>query len=197
MLEVTVFVGAFVDPAIGAHAVVHGGTPDLELGAASAKLRDACGGAAYQRYLRECLEDEPLRLDDCLVTTPGTATAFRWVLHVPALELRVKDPETGGTTGPTRVSTCFRTALSEATTLARANALTGRLVVATPLLGAGGPNFAPLRAANILMMSLASHLRDESEDDIAALGRLVFTADSEDDAHHVRGAAARNGIVLG
>ncbi len=89
MVRIAAFVGSLVDPRVGAHAILNACNPDLGLGSGvSGAIREACGGAAYQRQVRERLEEEygePLQPGDCLVTGPGTSTAFRWVLHVPSV----------------------------------------------------------------------------------------------------------------
>ena len=127
MVRAAAFVGSLVDSRVGAHAIVHAGNPELGLGSGvSGALREACGGAAYQREVRERLEEdfgEPLQPGDCLVTGPGACTAFRWVLHVPSVDYRRADAQTGGPTGPSRVRACFRAALTESVTLARTHGL--------------------------------------------------------------------------
>jgi O-acetyl-ADP-ribose deacetylase (regulator of RNase III) len=106
-MKLSVYTGSLVDPAIGAHAVVNASNPSVALGSGvSGALREACGGTAFQQELRDRLEedfDAELEPDDCLVTSAGTSTAFRWVLHVPAVDYRKRDPETGGPSGPRRV----------------------------------------------------------------------------------------------
>ena len=107
VMQVSVFIGSIVDRALGAHAIVNSSNPEVALGSGiSGAIRDACGGAAYQREVSEAFVDEfdePIGPDDCLVTGSGLSTAFRWVLHVPSVDYRTPDPETGRPTGPTRV----------------------------------------------------------------------------------------------
>lgn len=114
-MKLGVYTGSLVDPAIGAHAVVNASNPSVALGSGvSGALREACGGTAFQQELRERLEenfDAELEPDDCLVTSAGTSTAFRWVLHVPAVDYRRRDPETGGPSGPRRVRACVRSSM--------------------------------------------------------------------------------------
>jgi O-acetyl-ADP-ribose deacetylase (regulator of RNase III) len=198
MVRVAAFVGSLVDPRVGAHAVVNAGNPELGLGSGvSGALREACGGASFQREVRERLEEEfgePLQPGDCLVTGPGTAAAFRWVLHVPSVDYRRADAQTGGPTGPSRVRACLRAALAEAVTLARTHALSGQFVLATPLLGAGHGGLSPLVALDVLMGALGEHLRESPPEEREVLARVVFTVLSPQDARLVALAAEKHGL---
>ncbi|MBX3129334.1 MAG: macro domain-containing protein [Polyangiaceae bacterium] len=131
-MKLSVYTGSLVDPAIGAHAVVNASNPSVALGSGvSGALREACGGTAFQQELRDRLEedfDAELEPDECLVTSAGTSTAFRWVLHVPAVDYRKRDPETGGPSGPRRVRACVRAFLDAAASLATENDLTGQFI---------------------------------------------------------------------
>jgi hypothetical protein len=97
------FVGSLVDRDVGAHAIINASNPDLRLGGGvSGAIRDACG-VTFQREIRERWEeqyDQPLEPDDCLVTSAGSASWLRCVLHVAAVDHRRPDPETGGPSGP-------------------------------------------------------------------------------------------------
>lgn len=138
-MDLSVYVGSLVDPVIGAHAVVNASNPSVALGSGvSGALREACGGVAFQHEIREQLEeqfDAELEPDDCLVTSAGISTAFRWVLHVPAVDYRKHDPETGGPSGPRRVRSCVRAFLDAATSLAIENELAGQFVLANAAAG--------------------------------------------------------------
>ncbi|MEQ8894458.1 MAG: macro domain-containing protein, partial [Sandaracinaceae bacterium] len=117
-MRLSTFVGSLVDQALGAHAIVNASNPHVGLGSGvSGAIRAACGGAAFQTEVRRAWEDafdEPLEAGDCLVTGAGTARAFRWVLHVPAVDYTARDPETGGSSGPARIQACAAAALEEA-----------------------------------------------------------------------------------
>jgi hypothetical protein len=95
-VHVSVHVGSLMDPALGAHAIVNASNPHVGLGSGvSGAIREACGGHSFQKEVRGAWEaefDEPLQPGDYLVTSAGTATAFRWVLHVPAVDYKVRDP---------------------------------------------------------------------------------------------------------
>ena len=141
MLLIRTHLGSITDSGVGAHAVVNASNPEVALGSGvSGAIRTACGGAAFQKEVRERLMEEfggSLEPDDCLVTSAGCATSFRWVLHVAAVNYRKADPETGGVSGPLRIETCFRAALDAAESVASQEGLQGSFVLATPLLGAG------------------------------------------------------------
>jgi O-acetyl-ADP-ribose deacetylase (regulator of RNase III) len=198
MVRVAAFVGSLVDARVGAHAIVNAGNPELGLGSGvSGAIREACGGAAYQREVRERLEEEfgePLQPGDCLVTGPGTCPAFRWVLHVPSVDYRRADPQTGGPTGPSRVRDCFRSALTESVSLARTHGLSGQFVLAAPLLGAGHGGLGPIVALDVLMGTLEQHLHESPPEEREVLARIVFTVLSPQDARLVALAAEKHGL---
>jgi O-acetyl-ADP-ribose deacetylase (regulator of RNase III) len=198
MVLVATFMGSLVDARVGAHAIVNACNPELGLGSGvSGAIREACGGASYQREVRERLEEElgePLQPGDCLVTGPGACSAFRWVLHVPSVDYRRADAQTGGPTGPARVRDCFRSALSESILLARTHALSGRFVLATPLLGAGHGGLGPVVALDVMMGALQEHLRESPAEDREELARIVFAVLTPQDARLVALAADKHGL---
>lgn len=190
--RVSTFVGNIVDPVIGAHAIVNSSNPELGLGSGvSGAIRDACGGAEFQIEVRHAWEeefDEPLQPDDCLVTSAGTATAFRWVLHVPSVDYRRRDPETGSSSGPSRVEACTRAALRESVRLANEHDLIGRFVLAIPLLGAGHGGLGEVQ-------SIASMMNAASEcADLHTLANVRFVVLHPEHARLVAQAAQRYGI---
>jgi O-acetyl-ADP-ribose deacetylase (regulator of RNase III) len=194
-MRIGTFVGSITAQALGAHAVVNASNPDVALGSGvSAAIAEACGGAAYQRELREELEQqfgEPLEPDDCLVTGSGRASAFRWVLHVPAVDYRAADPETGGPSGPSRIARCTRAALREADALAREHDLEGRLVLATPLLGAGAGGVGEVGSADAMLRATRAALEQG-----LVLAELRFTVLTPELARLVARAAERHGVPL-
>lgn len=199
-MDLSVYVGSLVDPVIGAHAVVNASNPSVALGSGvSGALREACGGVAFQHEIREQLEeqfDAELEPDDCLVTSAGISTAFRWVLHVPAVDYRKHDPETGGPSGPRRVRSCVRAFLDAATSLAIENELAGRLVLATPLLGAGAGGLGPVASLDAMMGAAYEWLRASSPEERNALAKLVFVVLGPEDARLVELAAAKYGFAI-
>ena len=199
-MQVTVLNLSLVDERVGAHALLNAANPDLGLGSGvSGALREACGGAAYQRQVRERLEEEfgePLGAGDCLVTGAGTATGFRWVLHVASVDYRRADPETGGVTGPSRIRACFRAALTEAVVLAREHGLSGQFILATPLLGAGHGGLGGIASLDVMMGALAAHLHDSPAEEREVLARVVFCVLSPQEARLVPLAASKHGVPL-
>lgn len=197
-MRVAAFVGSLVEARVGAHAIVNASNPDIGLGSGvSGAIREACGGAVFQREVRERLEEEygePLQPGDCLVTGPGASTAFRWVLHVPSVDYRRADPETGGSTGPSRVRACFRSALEESVALAREHGLSGRFVLATPLLGAGHGGLGPIVALDVLMGALRDFLHECPAEEREVLARVVFAVLTPEEARLVALAAGKQGL---
>lgn len=199
-MKLGVNAGSLIDAAVGAHAVVNASNPSVTLGSGvSGALREACGGTAFQQELRERLEedfDAELEPEDCLVTSGGTSTAFRWVLHVPAVDYRRRDPETGGPSGPTRVRSCVRAFLEAATSLAREHNLAGRFVLATPLLGAGAGGLGPVASLDAMMGGVREHLRTTSPEARDAVAKLVFVVLRPEDARLVELGAAKHGLPI-
>ena len=199
-MKLGVYTGSLVDPAIGAHAVVNASNPSVALGSGvSGALREACGGTAFQQELRERLEedfDAELEPDDCLVTSAGTSAAFRWVLHVPAVDYRKRDPETGGPSGPRRVRACVRAFLDAAASLATENDLMGQFILATPLLGAVAGGLGPVASVDAMMGAVHEHLRASPPEQRDGLAKLVFVVLRPEDARIVEGGAAKHGFPL-
>jgi len=175
-MKLGLYIGNLVDGAIGAHAIVNASNPNVALGSGvSGAIRKACGEKTFQQEVRERFEDEfdtPLEPGDCLVTSAGTSTAFRWVLHVPSVDYRKRDPETGGNSGPTRVGECTRAFLDAAALLARENDLTGKFILATPLLGAGAGGMGAIKSMDVMMSVLSDRLKSPEQRD--GLAKLIF-----------------------
>ena len=76
----------------GALAVVNASNESALLGGGvSRALFDECGGQVLQDEMHERLRDDldgALELGDCLVTSGGSSTRIRWILHVPAVDYR-------------------------------------------------------------------------------------------------------------
>ena len=86
--------------ATGAEIVVNASNDSATFGGGvSRSIFDACGGAVIQEEMRRKLDDEldgVLEEGDCLVTSGGTSTTIRHLLHVPAVDYRggtVSSPE--------------------------------------------------------------------------------------------------------
>jgi O-acetyl-ADP-ribose deacetylase (regulator of RNase III) len=174
-----------------AHAIVHPSTPQITFaGADGTAIRRQCGGDAFERSVHEALDAQLLsRLDtgDCLVTDAGTASGFRWVLHVPAVDPHLEDPETGGVSGPTRVCDCTFAFLDHAAELAKREGLAGDLVVASGLLAVEDRGVSALVSARAMAAALRDFLRSSQA---SSLHSIVLVSASEGDAAMVREAIA-------
>lgn len=199
-MKLGVYTGSLVDAAVGAHAVVNASNPSVALGSGvSGALREACGGVAFQQELRERLEEDfgaELEPEDCLVSSAGTSTAFRWVLHVPAVDYRKRDPETGGPTGPRRVRACVRAFLDAAVSVANESGLAGQLIVATPLLGAGAGGLGPVASLDAMIAAVHEYLRASSPEERDVIAKLVFVVLKPEDARIVALGAAKYGFTV-
>ncbi len=163
MASVGVEVGPIVSPHLGAQAIVHPADPSAAFVVPSGRaIRQAGGGEAFELAVREaCVErfDGRLESGDCLVTSAGTATEYRWVLHVSVIDSLSPDPETGGLSGPTRICDCTYAFLEHAAVLAQQEGLAGELVVASPLLGAEAPGVSVVASARAMVAALRDFLR--------------------------------------
>lgn len=196
-MKLDVFVGSITDPALGVDAIVNASNPQVALGSGvSAAIRAACGGADYQDELRQALlaqVGKELGPGDCLVTGAGTSTAFRWVLHVPAVDYGHPDPETAGATGPSRIRSCTTQALEAARELHRGE---GRPVsLALPLLGAGAGGLGPATSAEALLGAVRAFLERHGQEAVG-IDRLVIAVLSSAEARLVEETAARFALAV-
>ncbi len=194
MLRIRTHLGSIIDPDVGAHAIVNASNPHVGLGSGvSGAIREACGGVSFQQEVRAIWEDEfdePLQAGDCLVTGAGTATAFRWVLHVPTVDYKVPDPQTGGVTSPARIRKCVSAVLEEAVVLSESHHLQGRFVLAMPLLGAGHGGLGEV-AAVAAMLSGFRGVPKLAE----SLAAVVWVAMTERGVRCVENAARAAGMM--
>ena len=180
---------------LGADAIINASNPALGLGSGVSGAIAAACGPDFQRQVRQVWEDEldePLEPDDCLITGAGAATRFRWVLHVASVDYMRRDPETGGVTGPTRIRRCMSAALVEATRLAHEVDEVRRLVVATPLLGAGHGGLGPIASLESMMRAIRQHIEERGWE----LGDLIVVSPNASEARLVEPAALRFGVPL-
>ena len=186
-----VFVGSLVDPAIDAHALLNASNPHVAMGSGvSGAIAEVCGDG-FQALVREVWKeefDEPLEPEDCLVTSAGDAKAFRWVLHVPAVDYKKRDPETGGSSGPSRVAACTKSALVEAVELSQQ--VESHFVLALPLLGAGHGGLGPVASAGAMMGAVRAFLETKPS------ARMVLRFAVLEASHEglIRNAAERHGV---
>jgi O-acetyl-ADP-ribose deacetylase (regulator of RNase III) len=198
-LKIEAIIASITSPSVGTHAIVNASNPEVSLGGGvSRAIREACG-PNFQKELRELLDDEfdgHLEAGDCLVSGPGTRGAFRWILHVPAVDYGKKDPQTGGPSGPKRVWDCMLSVLDEAVCLARESGLTGQFVLATPALGAGSGGLGTVASLDAMMGATVDWmLGHPAEREV--LSRVIFTVLDPRDAELVALAAARHGLPIG
>ena len=141
----------------GTEIVVNASNDTATLGGGvSRAIYEECGGPILQAEMTEKLTDEfdgVLDEGDCLVTSAGSSSRFRFVLHVPSVDYRgpkAKFSSAGQpvrtVTSDERVRACTRAALDEADRLAGS----GTLGVTLPLLGAGSGGLAPGLAARAM-----------------------------------------------
>lgn len=193
LTTVGVFVGSITDEALGAHAIVNASNAEVALGSGvSGAIREACGGKQYQALVREQFEDEygrPLEADECLVTGSGICGAFRWVLHVPSVDYRHPDPETGQPSGPARIRRCTAAFLEQADGLATANRLEGKLIVGAPLLGANHGLQGDVSSADQMMTSISLYDRPD-----VGVAEVRFAVLQQEGARLIERCAFKHGL---
>lgn len=169
----------------GTECVVNASNSAGALGSGvSRAIANECGGAVLQEEIRERLAEEfdgVLEEGDCLVTSAGTSTRLKHVLHVASVDYRgVKAVEVGGrvvstVTSADRVRTGTEAALAAATELARAKGTTTS--VTFPLLGAGAGGLGPTAAMNAMLGGMRAYFRADPD---APIDRIVFAVPEQD-----------------
>ncbi len=156
-------------------AVVNASNPDAVLGGGvSRALFDECGGDVLQREMREKLDADfegKLGADDCLVTSAGTSTRLRFVLHVASVDyrsMRVSEDGRMQASSAERVASGAEAAMRAAAELAHQH---GPLSVAFPLLGSGSGHLAPAASLKAIIDGMRRVFRDEPD---APVTRVVF-----------------------
>jgi O-acetyl-ADP-ribose deacetylase (regulator of RNase III) len=137
---------------------------------------EECGGKILQEEMKAKLEDEHdgvLEEGDCLVTSAGTSTKFKFALHVPAVDCsgtRARVGQAGfehTVTSPERVRACVEAALRAVATLAERE---GRpLSVAFPLLGAGAGGLTVGTVCQAMIGAMRGFFHEQPEASIAAI----------------------------
>jgi O-acetyl-ADP-ribose deacetylase (regulator of RNase III) len=169
----------------GTSSVVNASNDTATLGGGvSRALFDECGGAVLQDEMRAELEEQfdgVLDEGDCMVTSAGTSTKFRFVLHVPAVDFRGTRARLGASgiertvTSPERIQACTAAAVRAAADIAKQE---GKPIsVALPLLGAGAGGLPVF----VVCRSMIAGLRDFfSESPDAAIELVVFAVPEAD-----------------
>jgi O-acetyl-ADP-ribose deacetylase (regulator of RNase III) len=169
----------------GAAVVVNASNDSALLGGGvSRALFVESGGHVLQDEMRKKLEEDfdgALEEGDCMVTSAGTSTKMRHLLHVPAVDYRGTRARPsasrveGTVTSPERVKVCTEAALRAASDIATKE---GKPVsLAFPLLGAGAGGLA----VAVVCRSMVDGIRDffaASPD--APIERIVFAVPEPD-----------------
>ncbi|MBX3230672.1 MAG: macro domain-containing protein [Labilithrix sp.] len=169
----------------GADFVVNASNDSATLGGGvSRALYNECGGDVLQREMRQKLEDEfdgVLDEGDCLITSAGTSTRFRHVLHVPAVDYRGTRATLSASgvektvTSPERIQACTAAALRAAAEISERDARPVSLCI--PLLGAGAGGLP----AAVVCRSMIAGLREFfAESPEAGIELVVFAVPEPD-----------------
>lgn len=168
----------------GAEIVVNASNEKATLGSGvSGALSRECGGRVLQDEMKEKLEDLGGSLDegDCLVTSAGTSTKFRHVLHVPAVDYRgprAREARHGverTVTSPERIRACVEAALAAAASVASDE--DRDLALAFPLLGAGAGGLPPETVCRVMIAGLRGFFTETPD---ARIARVVFAVPEPD-----------------
>ena len=168
-----------------ADAVVNASNDTARLGGGvSRALFDECGGPLLQQEMSQKLADDfdgVLDEGDCMVTSPGSSTKMRHLLHVPAVDYRGTRARLGASgvertvTSPERIQACTEAALRAVADIAREEGKP--IAVAFPLLG-GGAGGIPIAT---VCRSMIAGLRDFfAESPEAAIDQVVFAVPEAD-----------------
>lgn len=184
MTPFSVLMMSLTDPQLGADAIVNASNPRVGLGSGvSGAIRVACGDDGFQQLVRRAWADEfdePLQPDDCLLTSAGAATAFRWVLHVLSVDYTPPDPETGGPSGPSRVRRCAAAAFREACTLAREQLHGRNVVLGMPLLGVAHEGLEAVASMRAILEGIGLAQEDDGlRDDARSVSVRLAVLDAE------------------
>ena len=155
----------------GTDCVVNASNESATLGGGvSRAFFEECGGRVLQEEMRAKLDDEfdgELDEGDCLLTSSGTSTRFRHVLHVAAVSyggVRARLGPRGverTVTSAERIEACTVAALEAAARLA---AQEGRsLSIAFPLLGAGSGGLTPAMSCHAMIAGMRAFFRGATD----------------------------------
>lgn len=169
----------------GAAAVVNASNDSARLGGGvSRALFDECGGLVLQQEMSQKLEDDldgVLDEGDCMVTSAGTSTKIRHLLHVPAVDYRGTRARLGAAgvertvTSPERIQACTEAALRAAADIAKQE---GKLLsVAFPLLGGGAGGIPVVIVCRSMVAGLGDFFAESPE---AAIDLVVFAVPEPD-----------------
>jgi len=169
----------------GADLVVNASNDSATLGGGvSRALFNECGGDVLQREMKQKLVDEfdgVLDEGDCLVTSAGTSTKIRHLLHVPAVDYRGPRARLGAAgvektvTSAERIQACTEAALRVAAEIAAREA--HPVSIALPLLGAGAGGLPVAVVCRAMIAALREFFAESPE---AGIERVVFAVPEPD-----------------
>jgi O-acetyl-ADP-ribose deacetylase (regulator of RNase III) len=169
----------------GVDLVVNASNDSATLGGGvSRAIFDECGGEVLQREMKRKLDDEldgVLDEGDCLVTSAGTSTRLRCVLHVAAVDYRGPRARlsAGGVektvTSAERIQACTEAALGAASAVADREAR--KVSVAFPLLGAGAGGLPVAVVCRSMIAGLRAFFAEQPE---AGIELVVFAVPEPD-----------------
>ena len=169
----------------GAAAVVNASNDSARLGGGvSRALFDECGGPSLQQEMNEKLEDDfdgVLDEGDCMITSAGTSSKMRHLLHVPAVDYRGTRARLGASgvertvTSPERIQACVEAALRTAADIAKED---GKPIsVAFPLLGGGAGGVPVAIVCHAMIAGLRGFFNESPQ---AAIDLVVFAVPEPD-----------------
>ncbi len=169
----------------GAAVVVNASNDTARLGGGvSRALFNECGGPALQAEMNQKLEDDfdgVLNEGDCMVTSAGSSSTIRHLLHVPAVDYSGTRARLGASgvertvTSPERIQACAEAALRAAAEIAKGEG--NPISVAFPLMGAGAGGLPVV----VVCRSMIAGLRDFfAESPTAAVDLVVFAVPEPD-----------------
>lgn len=170
----------------GTDCVVNASNEQARLGGGvSRALFLECGGAVLQDEMTATLQEEfdgRLEEGDCMVTSAGTSTRLRHVLHVPAVDYsgtRARLNLVGGVertvTSVERLKVCTESALRAAIGIAEREG--SPMSVTFPLLGAGSGGTPAEAAFRAMLDGVRAVLRETPG---APVARIVFAVPEAD-----------------
>ncbi len=164
----------------GVDAVVNSSNPQAVLGGGVSRvLFNECGGPVLQQEMKEKVEaefDGELDIDDCLVTSAGSSTRFKFVLHVPSVDYRSSSGQgrAAQASSAERVRRATESAVRAAAELGKKY---GPIAVALPLLGAGSGGLSPGVSLKAMVDGLRALFKEEPD---APITRVVFAVPEPD-----------------
>lgn len=169
----------------GTACVVNASNDSATLGGGvSRALYEECGGPVLQAEMRTKLDEEfdgVLDEGDCLVTSAGASSKFRFVLHVPAVDYRGTRSRLGQSgvertvTSAERIQACTEAALRAAADIGTREGTPMSLTF--PLLGAGAGGLPPSVVCKSMIAGMRSFF-GESPD--APIDAIVFAVPESD-----------------